>query len=125
MGQGLRACIDSDVLIDFLQGRPEARLEIARYDDLCASYVTWIEVMTGAIRAGGENHAREVLSLFDLHRVDAAISESAASLRVHHRLRTPDAVIWATAQAQNALLVTRNSRDFPSNDIGIRFPYRI
>lgn len=121
----MRACFDSDVLIDLLQGNPNARREITLYDELCASYVTWIEVMTGAIRTGAENRARDVLALFELHRVDAAISEAAAGLRVTHRLRTPDAVIWATARAQNALLVTRNSRDFPSTDPAVRFPYTV
>lgn len=44
----MRALIDSDVLIDFLQGIPEAREEIGRYDDSLFSVVSWMEVMCSA-----------------------------------------------------------------------------
>ena len=44
----MKAVIDSDVLIDFLQGRDAAAVEIDRYDDLCYSVISWMEVMIGA-----------------------------------------------------------------------------
>jgi predicted nucleic acid-binding protein len=40
-------------------------------------------------------------------------------------MRLPDAIIWASAKRENALLVTRNIRDFPEHEPGVRIPYRI
>ena len=44
----LRAILDSDVLIDFLQGQPKAEQELRRYADWEISVVTWMEVLSGA-----------------------------------------------------------------------------
>jgi hypothetical protein len=40
-------------------------------------------------------------------------------------MKLPDAIIWASAQANAMLLVTRNTKDFPATDPGVRVPYRI
>ncbi len=37
--------------------------------------------------------------------------------------RLPDAIIWATAREASALLVTRNTKDFPADVPGVRVPY--
>jgi hypothetical protein len=34
-------------------------------------------------------------------------------------------VIWATAQVHALLLVTRNIKDFPDGDPGVRAPYKL
>ena len=36
-----------------------------------------------------------------------------------------DAYVLATAQVNNAILITRNTKDFPANMPGIRVPYTI
>jgi hypothetical protein len=36
-----------------------------------------------------------------------------------------DAMILATAQVNGAILVTRNTKDFPANMPGIRVPYTL
>ena len=38
-------------------------------------------------------------------------------------MKLPDALVRASAQAEAALLVTRNIRDFPADDPGVRVPY--
>jgi predicted nucleic acid-binding protein len=68
---------------------------------------------------------RDFLSGFDIVVVDEEIAERAVNLRRSHRIRLPDAVIWATAQVRAMLLVTRNTKDFPPDDPGIRAPYRL
>jgi hypothetical protein len=40
-------------------------------------------------------------------------------------MRLPDAIIWASAQKENALLVSRNTKDFPVDAPGIRIPYTL
>ena len=43
-----KAVIDSDVLIDFLQGLDAAAAEIDRYEDPCYSVISWMAVMIAA-----------------------------------------------------------------------------
>jgi hypothetical protein len=42
-----------------------------------------------------------------------------------YRVRVPDAIIWATARTRQALLITRNKKDFPSEDPAVRIPYSL
>jgi predicted nucleic acid-binding protein len=58
-------------------------------------------------------------------RIDDGVAERAVILRKQHRLRLPDAIIWASAQTGQALLVTRNERDFPADAPDVRIPYRL
>lgn len=37
----------------------------------------------------------------------------------------PDAIIWASARPSGGLLVTRNTKDFPSDEPDGRAPYSI
>jgi predicted nucleic acid-binding protein len=57
--------------------------------------------------------------------VDEQIAERAVGLRRVYRIRLPDAIIWATAQVHAMLLVTRNTKDYPADDPGVRAPYRL
>lgn len=44
-------------------------------------------------------------------------------LRRSSRLKLLDAIVWASARAESALLVTRNTKAFPAGDPGVRVPY--
>lgn len=57
--------------------------------------------------------------------LDLAVAERAVQLRRAYRLRLPDAIIWATAQVHEAVLVTRNTKDFHADWEGIRIPYHL
>jgi hypothetical protein len=46
-------------------------------------------------------------------------------IRQQRRIRLPDAIIWASAQEYSLLLVSRNTKDFPANEPGVRVPYKI
>lgn len=121
----MRAVIDSDVLVDYLQGRSEAALELAHYQECCISLVSWMEVMTGASVGPSEEAARRrFLGSFRVLPISAAVAERTVDLRRRHKLKLPDAIIWASAQEESCLLVTRNAKDFPAGDAGIRFPSR-
>jgi hypothetical protein len=65
------------------------------------------------------------LKSFDVIGVDQEIAERAVGLRRGQGIKPPDAVIWATAQVHAMLLVTRDGKAFPSNDPGVRTPYRL
>ena len=119
----MKAVIDSDVLIDFLQGLDAAAAEIELYDDLCYSVVSWMEVMAGA-ESDAERLAAD--TLFDsMRRVElsADIARRAVELRRELRLKLPDAIVLATADREGCILVTRNAKDFKAGDPRVRVPY--
>jgi predicted nucleic acid-binding protein len=120
----VKALFDTNILIDFLRAVPQARTELQRHRDRAVSIVTWMEVMVGASH-DVEAATRSFLNGFDIIAVDEKIAERAVSLRRNHRIKLPDAVIWATAQEHAMLLITRNTKDFPTNEPGVRMPYSL
>jgi predicted nucleic acid-binding protein len=120
----VKALFDTDILVDYLNAVPEARTELQRYSEKAVSIITWMEIMVGA-NQDLETATRRFLRRFDIFTVDEQIAERAVSLRRSHRIKLPDAVIWATAQTHAMLLVTRNTRDFPDGDPGVRTPYKL
>jgi predicted nucleic acid-binding protein len=94
----VKALFDTNILIDYLNAVPEARAELRRYGEKAVSIITWMEVMAGA-HPDLEQATRGFLSGFEVVAVDEQIAERAVSLRRSRRIKLPDAVIWATAQA--------------------------
>ncbi|MGB8296895.1 MAG: type II toxin-antitoxin system VapC family toxin [Polyangia bacterium] len=121
----MRAIIDSDVLIDYLQGLEKAKRELDRYAKREISIISWTEVMTGADTPEEDKDCREFLSTFTVHPLSTEIASEAVEIRRASRLRLPDAFVWATARANGCLLVTRNARDFSPKEPGIRIPYSV
>lgn len=121
----MKAVIDTNILVDYLQGIAQAKEELAHYEGPIISLVTWMEIMIGAGTPEEERQLRSFLTHFEVHPITAVIAERAVVIRRGSRLRLPDAIIWATAQESSLILVTRNTRDFPVNHPGIRVPYQI
>ncbi len=121
----VKALFDTNILIDHLNAIPEARAEIGRYRDKAISIVTWMEVMVGA-DAALEPATNRFLQGFDVLALDRRIAERAVQLRrQHRRLKLPDAVIWATAQCNDRLFITRDTKSLPAGEPGIRTPYSV
>ena len=76
----VRPVFDTNILIDFLNGIPQARIELERYEDRSISIVTWMEVLVGA-DAAVEAETREFLKGFEVIDLDDAVAERAVSLR--------------------------------------------
>lgn len=119
----VKALFDTNILVDYLNAAPEARDELLRHTDRAISIITWMEVLVGA-PPEAEARTRTFLDSFTLVKLDGDVAARAVSLRRAHRMKLPDAVIWASAQTHSMLLVTRNTRDYPAEDPGIRVPYR-
>ena len=118
------AVFDTNIVIDALNGVAEADIEFERYEHIIISRITWMEILVG--EKENDQQLRDFLqSHFEIAPIDVTISEIAVRLRREHRIRLPDAIIWATAKAYDAVLVTRNTKDFDSNQDGIRIPYEI
>lgn len=70
--------------------------------------------------------AQRFLAGFGIDEIDEAIALRAAALRRERpRLRSPDAIILATAQLRGRTLITRNTKDFAAGMPGIRVPYTL
>jgi predicted nucleic acid-binding protein len=118
----VKALFDTNILIDYLNGVPQARDELNRYDGKAISIVTWMEVMAGAAPQV-EAATRAFLDGFEIVALDSPVAERAVEFRKSNRVKLPDAIIRASAQANDLLLVTRNIKDFPASDPGVRMPY--
>ncbi|MER1967958.1 type II toxin-antitoxin system VapC family toxin [Castellaniella sp. GW247-6E4] len=118
----VRALFDTNILIDYLGGIPAAKAELARYARPAISVITWMEVMAGVTRED-EAMIRAWLTTFDRVALDETVADRAVSIRAQRRIRLPDAIIWASAQVHSMLLVSRNTKDFPPDEPGVRMPY--
>lgn len=120
----VKALFDTNVLIDYLNGHPASAAELGRYSTRLISIVNWMEVLAGPIASEDEEDVIEMfLRDFTVVPVNRLVARAAVELRRTRRLRLPDAIIWATAQSESALLVTRNTKDFPADEPGVRVPY--
>ena len=115
---------DTNILIDWLRRRPEARAELQRYRTHRISRIVWTEVLAGE-RLEEREPVRQALSHFETVELDARIALAAADIRYRTRMKLLDAYILATAQVNGAILITRNTRDFPAAMPGIRVPYTL
>jgi predicted nucleic acid-binding protein len=120
----LNALLDSDILLDFLDGHAPAAREIARYHECCISIISWMEILAGASTEADEDVRRAFLAHFRVVPLTAHVAEETVKLRRKYRLKLPDAIIWASAITENCLLVSRNTKHFPANQASVRFPYR-
>ena len=119
----MKAVFDTNILIDYLAGSEDAEAELARYRSRLISIVTWMELLVGARNEAEEDVIDLFLRDFRVLELTGGVAREAVAIRKTHRLRLPDAIIWAGARSESALLVTRNTRDFPKGDPGIRVPY--
>ena len=118
----MKALFDTNILIDYLSGVDGARDEIARHDVALISAITWTEVMAGA-KPAEEDTLRAFLRQFRVVAVDEPVMETTVAIRREHGIKLPDAIIWATARREYALLVTRDQKAFPAELPDVRVPY--
>ncbi len=99
--------VDTDVFVDHLRG--VRRLALSR-QAIGYSVVTRWELFAG--RGSQEETVRLLLAPFHEVAIDRVIAERAGRLRRLIGMRTPDALIAATALELGLPLVTRDVRDF-------------
>jgi len=104
--------IDTDVLIDYLRGRPEAVSYLESLaETLLISAVTIAELYAG-VRDGTERNALDsFIQVFEIVAVDEEIAVKGGLYRrdysKSHNTGLADALIAATAEIRNAELVMR------------------
>lgn len=119
--------LDANIVIDAVLGSSNAAAELKRIaateERMFISRMVWIEVMSKG-SAKVVEQAEIFMSGFGLDEIDEATARRAASLRRERtRLKSPDAIIYASALIHGRTLVTRNTKDFPASMPGIHVPY--
>jgi predicted nucleic acid-binding protein len=121
----VKALFDTNILIDYLNGIDFAEQELLLYEDKAISVITWIEVMAGTNEKTEKMTRNWLQSIFTILTLDEEISDQSVNIRKLHRIKLPDAIIYATAQNTGRLLISRNTKDFSPEDPMIRIPYKI
>lgn len=115
---------DTNIVIDWLFDREPAIVELSRYRKHRISRIVWTEVL--AVEPPHERpRFQQLMSPFEVVEIDGRIATAAADIRHRSRMKLMDAFILATAQVNGAILITRNTKDFPETLPGIRVPYKL
>ena len=112
--------IDTDVLIDYLRNVQESISFLEKTITISTCYVSAITVaeLYAGVREGNERRVLEdILQIFKFIPVDSHISREGGIYRRNyhktHGVGLPDAIIAASAEYQQAILVTLNKKHFP------------
>jgi len=114
----MRRVLDTNVWIDAHAGQPDAGrvFAVARASAnswIGFSAITKVEALGySGLTASDDKELRALLGEFEEVPILPVVIEEAIRLRRLHRMKTPDAIIAATALLQHAELVTRNTTDF-------------
>ncbi len=126
--------LDTDVLMDALKGHAATGAALARAagrGGILFSTVAEAELHAGLSPADAKARAAvvELLSAMNPVPVDRETARRAASYRQRfgnsHGLTLPDALVAASAALRGAVLVTRNRRHFPMDDVETATPAQL
>jgi predicted nucleic acid-binding protein len=114
----LRQLIDTNILIDFLRGHPDAVSFLAQTNRTSLlSTITVAELYSGT---KGEHELQQIellVSHFNVISLTSAIAKKSGLLKKEYQasnsIGIADAVIAATALEHDAKLITLNLKDFP------------
>lgn len=120
--------IDSDVIIDHLRGIGNfGKIIDNTSNNKCHISVISIVEMYSNLFPHEYRVVEMLLSELKMVNLDIIISKLAGNYRMKfyksHSLKIPDAVIAATAKFTNTILVTKNLKHFPMDDIQKIVPY--
>ena len=119
----MKVLFDTNILVDYLRGEVKAHNELHKHIDPLISLITWMEIMVG-IDEGTEQRLIDLFfSQFQIIPIDQNISKMSVDLRRKYKMKLPDAIIWASAKVHNAVLMTRNTKDFSDEEADICYPY--
>ena len=117
------AVFDTNILIHFSRGHEGAQAIIRKVEYRFISIVTWVEFPTG-IPYPQQDKAKAFLSdMFEIVESPRAVYEDALDIRRAHRMKLPDALIYATARHEDYPLITNNKKDFNFGADDIHIPY--
>lgn len=119
--------MDTDIFIDFFRGIKNAEELISKnINQIIFSAITESELLAGNIckNKNEEEKVLHFLSQFEKIPVDNPLVQIAAKYKRNFDIALPDAIIAASAFSNDAILVTRNIKDFSKiKEIIIDKPY--
>jgi len=110
--------VDTDVLVDFLRGNSKAVTVINSVSDrIIVSSIVVAELYAGVKGDAEQETLEDFLTLFRIVPVDAGLAKTGGLYRRNygksHGVGLADAILAATAEAENAELMTLNTRHYP------------
>jgi hypothetical protein len=110
--------LDTDVLVEFLRGRGEAVAFVnAHADRIILSSIVVAELYAGVKGSAEQAMLDQFVSLFRVVPVDGDIAKAGGLYRrdygKSHGVGLADAILAATAEAENAELKTLNTKHYP------------
>lgn len=110
--------VDTDIMVDFLRGNPNAVTLIKKYSDrIILSSLVIAELYAGAKGDEELTILDDLVSLFQIIPVSIAIAKAGGLYKNNyaksHGIGIADAIIAATAQSENAALITLNIKHYP------------
>jgi len=119
--------VDTDIFIDFLRGMKYAYEFLNKNSkEIAFSALTETELLAG--KECDDTKKREdilhLLSEFEKIPIGNPLAQVAGDLRRKNDIKIPDAIIAASALQEDALLVTRNAKDFEKiKELKVKKPY--
>ena len=120
--------IDTDIIIDYFRdiGNLGEMIDDSHNNRCFVSVISIAEIYSNIFPREYEI-VEKFLSLLEIVNVDKVISRLAGSYRMEfnksHFLEIPDALIAASAKITDTILITRNIKHFPMDDIQKIKPY--
>ena len=110
--------LDTDVLVDFFRGQRKAVAFVNRHSDrVILSSIVVAELYAGVKGDREQTALEDFVSLFRVIPVSAEIAKAGGLYKrdygTSHGVGLADAILAATAQAENAELKTLNTKHYP------------
>lgn len=124
------AVLDTNIVIDWLNGHPAAVQIYSQYCQVVISRVTYAEVLVGYKDPEIKNTVAELLEAsFLIDDTTVEIALEAVKARQATRVGLCDAFIYATAVERGCVVYSRNPKDFKKlkahNDAAVEMPYEV
>lgn len=106
--------MDTNAVIDFFNGRlPAKGKDFMATIEPAISVITHIELLSNKNIPQQEwEQIQRFIQVAAIYALESSIVEQTITLRQNHKLKTPDAIIAATALTHNITLIIRNVADF-------------
>jgi predicted nucleic acid-binding protein len=118
---GNNVVLDSNILIYLSKGELDFKKLIEGYDSIFISVVSYMEALGFDFKDEEEKSLIEkLLTSIEIIQTDMEIANSVIIYRKLKKVKTPDAIILATAKKLNADLLTVNIDDFGGLDSSVK-----
>lgn len=111
------AVLDSNILIYQSKNLLDFRDVFGRYEQIYVSVITYMETLGHRFANPAEEETlRHILERLLVIHTDMNIAQQVVAYKQIRKIKTPDAIILATARQLGAALVTVNESDFKGID---------